>query len=177
MKKSPGAVDPHPGLFLPEHLGGLKKGQQPHPQLLLLPHPQPLLFHPPQQNRRIRTSQQSELQPLLLFPHPPPPQQERRSRIQIILQPLFPNRLLLETPHPLSQPQPLSHPHPQFVAAKSLMLIPPELSLHFQYMHHGMSDFHSEDEKCCSSFPAEAVAEGKILYGPNVSVLLLLHVV
>ena len=46
---------------LPEHLGGLKKGQQPHPQLLLLPHPQPLLFHPPQQNRRIRTSQQSEL--------------------------------------------------------------------------------------------------------------------
>lgn len=60
-KKSPGAVDPHPGLFLPEHLGGLKKGQQPHPQLLLLPHPQPLLFHPPQQNRRIRTSQQSEL--------------------------------------------------------------------------------------------------------------------
>ena len=126
MKKSPGAVDPHPGLFLPEHLGGLKKGQQPHPQLLLLPHPQPLLFHPPQQNRRIRTSQQSELQPLLLFPHPPPPQQERRSRIQIILQPLFPNRLLLETPHPLSQPQPLSHPHPQFVAAKSLMLLPPE---------------------------------------------------
>ena len=59
MKKSPGAVDPHPGLFLPEHLGGLKKGQQPHPQLLLLPHPQPLLFHPPQQNRRIRTSQQA----------------------------------------------------------------------------------------------------------------------
>lgn len=121
-EKSPGAVDPHPGLFLPEHLGGLKKGQQPHPQLLLLPHPQPLLFHPPQQNRRIRTSQQSELQPLLLFPHPHPPQQERRSRIQIILQPLFPNRLLLETPHPLSQPQPLSHPHPQFVAAKSLIL-------------------------------------------------------
>ena len=73
---------------------------------------------------------------------------------------------------------PSLHPHPpQFVAAKSLMLIPPELSLHFQYMHHGMSDFHSEDEKCCSSFPAEAVAEGKILYGPNVSVLLLLHVV
>ena len=25
VKKSPGAVDPHPGLFLPEHLGGLKK--------------------------------------------------------------------------------------------------------------------------------------------------------
>ena len=23
-----------------------------------------------------------------------------------------------------------------------------------------MSDFHSKDEKCCSSFPAEAVAEG-----------------
>ncbi len=84
--------------------------------------------------------------------------------------------LLPHPPHPdagASHP----HPHPQFVAAKSLMLIPPELSLHFQYMHHGMSDFHSEDEKCCSSFPAEAVAEGKILYGPNVSVLLLLHVV
>ena len=150
MKKSPGAVDPHPGLFLPEHLGRLKKGQQPHPQLLLLPHPQPLLFHPPQQNRRIRTSQQSELQPLLLFPHPHPPQQERRSRIQIILlhppqqerrsriqiilQPLFPNRLLLETPHPLSQPQPLSHPHPQFVAAKSLMFVPPKESFCLQFM-------------------------------------------
>ena len=134
VKKSPGAVDPHPGLFLPEHLGRLKKGQQPHPQLLLLPHPQPLLFHPPQQNRRIRTSQQSELQPLLLFPHPHPPQQERRSRIQIILQPLFPNRLLLETPHPLSQPQPLSHPHPQFVAAKSLMFVPPKESFCLQFM-------------------------------------------
>ena len=107
-EKSPGAVDPHPGLFLPEHLGGLKKGQQPHPQLLLLPHPQPLLFHPPQQ--------------------------ERRSRIQIILQPLFPNRLLLETPHPLSQPQPLSHPHPQFVAAKSLMFVPPKESFCLQFM-------------------------------------------
>ena len=86
--------------------------------------------------------------------------------------------ILLLQPHPPPQPGAgESHPHPQFVAAKSLMLIPPELSLHFQYMHHGMSDFHSEDEKCCSSFPAEAVAEGKILYGPNVSVLLLLHVV
>ena len=63
-------------------------------------------------------------------------------------------------PHPPHPDAGASHPHPQFVAAKSLMLIPPELSLHFQYMHHGMSDFHSEDEKCCSSFPAEAVAEG-----------------
>ena len=80
-------------------------------------------------------------------------------------------------PHPPHPDAGASHPHPQFVAAKSLLLIPPELSLHFQYMHHGMSDFHSEDEKCCSSFPAEAVSEGKILYGPNVSVLLLLHVV
>ena len=71
-------------------------------------------------------------------------------------------------PHPPHPDAGASHPHPQFVAAKSLMLIPPELSLHFQYMHHGMSDFHSEDEKCCSSFPAEAVAEGKILYGPNM---------
>ena len=129
-EKSPGRLIPG---FL-GYLGGLKKGQQPHPQLLLLPHPQPLLFHPPQQNRRIRTSQQSELQPLLLFPHPHPPQQERRSRIQIILQPLFPNRLLLETPHPLSQPQPLSHPHPQFVAAKSLMFVPPKESFCLQFM-------------------------------------------
>ena len=85
-----------------------------------------------------------------------------------------PDHVVAASPHPDAG---ASHPHPQFVAAKSLMLIPPELSLHFQYMHHGMSDFHSEDEKCCSSFPAEAVAEGKILYGPNVSVLLLLHVV
>ncbi len=80
-------------------------------------------------------------------------------------------------PHPPHPDAGASHPHPQFVAAKSLMLIPPELSLHFQYMRHGMSDFHSEDEKCCSSFPADAVDEGKILYGPNVSVLLLLHMV
>ena len=65
-------------------------------------------------------------------------------------------------PHPPHPDAGASHPHPQFVAAKSLMLIPPELSLHFQYMHHGMSGFHSEDEKCCSSFPAEAVAEGKM---------------
>ena len=64
-------------------------------------------------------------------------------------------------PHPPHPDAGASHPHPQFVAAKSLMLIPPELSLHFQYMLHGMSDFLSEDEKCCSSFPAEAVAEGK----------------
>ena len=49
-------------------------------------------------------------------------------------------------PHPPHPDAGASHPHPQFVAAKSLMLIPPELSLHFQYMHHGMSDFHSEDE-------------------------------
>ena len=150
MKKSPGAVDPHPGLFLPEHLGGLKKGQQPHPQLLLLPHPQPLLFHPPQQNRRIRTSQQSELQPLLLFPHPHPPQQERRSRIQIILQPLLPfpqqhkiKRIQiielqspkhLPSPHPLFPVQESSHPHPQFVAAKSLMFVPPKESFCLQFM-------------------------------------------
>ena len=102
------------------------------------------------------------------FPHPqpslfPPPQQQ--SKIKRSRQLLFPPK----------QDEPQDPPQP--VAAKSLMLIPPELSLHFQYMHHGMSDFHSEDEKCCSSFPAEAVAEGKILYGPNVSVLLLLHVV
>ena len=50
-------------------------------------------------------------------------------------------------PHPPHPDAGASHPHPQFVAAKSLMLIPPELSLHFQYMHHGMSDFHSENEK------------------------------
>ena len=151
MKKSPGAVDPHPGLFLPEHLGGLKKGQQPHPQLLLLPHPQPLLFHPPQQNRRIRTSQQSELQPLLLFPHPHPPLQSRSNTMmiqqeslpypQLLLQPhpLFPQRhirqmiqriqlqelspkRLVPLPHPQLLLQPHpSLPHPQFVAARSLI--------------------------------------------------------
>ena len=41
---------------------------------------------------------------------------------------------LLETPHPLSQPQPLSHPHPQFVAAKSLMFVPPKESFCLQFM-------------------------------------------
>ena len=128
------------------------------------PHPFP---HPPQQQRRRMIQIQLLSQPFP-HPHPPPlcphpPQQHRSRMIQIML-----------LPHPDAG---ASHPHPQFVAAKSLMLIPPELSLHFQYMHHGMSDFHFEDEKCCSSCPAESAAERKILYGPNVSVLLPFHVV
>lgn len=54
--------------------------------------------------------------PLSLFRPIPlplhPPQQESRSRIQIREE-----QLLL-----------LSHPHPQFVAVKSLILFPPEIS-------------------------------------------------
>ncbi len=131
------------------------------------PHPFP---HPPQQQRRRMIQIQLLSQPFP-HPHPPPlcphpPQQHRSRMIQIML-----------LPHPPHPDAGASHPHPQFVAAKSLMLIPPELSLHFQYMHHGMSDFHFEDEKCCSSCPAESAAERKILYGPNVSVLLPFHVV
>ena len=53
-------------------------------------------------------------------------------------------------PHPPHPPHPdagASHPHPQFVAAKSLMLIPPELSLHFKYMQDGMSEFNEYQQK------------------------------
>lgn len=52
-------------------------------------------------------------------PHPLPPQQHKIRIRKIRLQ-----------PEPLPNPQtlpPLSHPHPQFVAAKSLMLVPPKL--------------------------------------------------
>jgi hypothetical protein len=67
----------------------------------------------------------------LLSPHPPntlppqpfplPPQMQERSRIQMMqLQELPPPKNPIPLPQPLSQP--LSHPHPQFVAAKSLIV-------------------------------------------------------
>ena len=64
------------------------------------------------------------------------PHAQRRMMIQRILHPQEP--FPKESPHPLSHPQPLlqpqlphpqpdlSSPQPQFVAAKSLMLLPPE---------------------------------------------------
>ena len=83
------------------------------------PHPQPL---PPHRRRRIRIIQQLSPHPPLL-PRPQPlllPQRLRRMMIQRMqLQELFPNAPaaagLLSHPHP-------SFPHPQFVAAKSLIL-------------------------------------------------------
>ena len=115
----------------------LQKDQQPKP------HPFPLP-QPPQQQRSRMIQRQ-----LLSHPHPfpqplpqplcPQPPQQQRSRM--IQRELFPH------PHP---PQPgagLSHPHPQFVAAKSLMLFPPEISLHFQYMQDGMSEFNEYQQK------------------------------
>ena len=75
------------------------------------------------------------LHPQPLFPH-------RHSRMmihRILQQELFPQERPQPLLHPLSHPQPLllhphpplSSPHPQFVAAKSLMLNPPE----FLYTH------------------------------------------
>jgi len=104
------------------------------------------------------------------FPHPLcPPQQQRRRMIQIIL---FPH------PHPPHPLEGASHPHPQLVAAKSLMFFPPgKISLHFQYMQNGMSDFpgenkkksgkmriRSEDRYTCSRALAVLVIHGKNAY-------------
>ena len=67
------------------------------------------------------------------LPHPPfplkkppfPPQQQSSNRIQIMLE------------HPLE----LSHPHPQFVAAKSLMLKSSVDLIYSSYYVEGMSVF------------------------------------
>ena len=90
-------------------------------QQLLQPHPFP------HKSRRRMMIQQLSLQPLLLQPQPLLfPQQHIRQMIQRIqLQELSPKRLF-----PLPQPQLLLHPHlssphPQFVAAKSLIVNPP----------------------------------------------------
>lgn len=90
--------------------------------------PQPLLPHPPQSRSSTIMIQQESL-PLLQphpFPHPLFPHRHIRQMIQRIqLQELSPKRLF-----PLPQPQLLLHPHlssphPQFVAAKSLIVNPP----------------------------------------------------
>lgn len=87
----------------------------------------------PPQNKSSRMISQ---QLLLLSPHPflpehPLPQMLKRSRIQISEQQLPPPKIeLLETQ---LFPHPLSHPHPQFVAVKSLMFIPPGIIFTIQY--------------------------------------------
>ena len=59
---------------------------------------------------------------MISHPHPnpppklPPPQQHRIRISQMILK-----------PPPDWHPHPQSHPHPQFVAATSLIFVPPEL--------------------------------------------------
>ena len=104
--------------------------QQPQPpQLLPHPHPPPQsLFaqpppqfpHPPQQKRsRIIQRQLSFPQPLPeLRPQPLPPQQHSNKMIQRM------------EPHPPSLQE---HPPPQFVAAKSLILNPPNFSYTVSY--------------------------------------------
>ena len=101
-------------------------------------HPQPFP-HPLQRSRRRMMIQQLSPFPFpqpLLQPMPLPQQAQRRMMIHRMLHPQEP--FPKERPHPLSHPQPLLHPqfphpqpdlsspHPQFVAAKSLMLLPPE---------------------------------------------------
>jgi len=87
-----------------------------------------LLLPPQQHSRRMIQIQSHPPQKLLQLcsQHPlpipqnpplPPPQQQHRIRIsQIMLQPL----------PPVLQPQLQLQSHPQFVAAKSLMLVPPK---------------------------------------------------
>ena len=88
--------------------------QQPHPLPQPLPQPRKLLPFPQKSRSRIIQQQLSLPKPYPL-PQPLPfPQQASRRMIQI----------QLLHPQPLLQPL-LSHPHPQFVAAKSLILFPP----------------------------------------------------
>ena len=75
---------------------------------------------------------QDVLQLLPPHPHPklkPPPQQHRRIRIQRMLPPPLP-------------PVVHSHPQPQFVAAKSLILVPPEIFFTVYLMRGGLAVFH-----------------------------------
>ena len=93
--------------------------------------------------------QQLSLHPQLLPPpNPLLPHMQRRMMIQrILLQELFPQESPQLFPHPHPQPilhpqlvsQPELHPHPplssqQFVAAKSLILIPPEFLYTLSYV-------------------------------------------
>ena len=74
---------------------------------------------------------QDVLQLLPPHPHPklkPPPQQHRRIRIQRMLPPPLP-------------PVVHSHPQPQFVAAKSLILVPPEIFFTVYHMNRGLAKF------------------------------------
>ena len=88
--------------------------QQLHPLPQPLPQPRKLLPFPQKSRSRIIQQQLSLPKPYPL-PQPLPfPQQASRRMIQI----------QLLHPQPLLQPL-LSHPHPQFVAAKSLILFPP----------------------------------------------------
>lgn len=101
-------------------------------------HPNPLP-HPHRSRRMMMIQQQSPLpwlQPQLL-PQLFPPQRQSRMMIQIILQQFPPQLPIPQLPQPLLQPQLLSHPqpvlsspHPQFVAAKSLMLKSSKFCLH-----------------------------------------------
>ena len=102
------------------------------------PHPQPL---PHSRSSTIMIQQLSPLPHPLLHPQPLFPHRHSRMMIHRILQQeLFPQERPQPLLHPLSHPQPLLlHPHPplssphppQLVAAKSLMLDPPE----FLYTH------------------------------------------
>lgn len=88
-----------------------------------------LLPHPPQSRSSTMIIQQESPfpQPQLLLPHPLFPHRHIRQMIQRMqLQEPFPKRLF-----PLPHPQVLLHPHrssphPQFVAAKSLIVNPPD---------------------------------------------------
>ena len=88
--------------------------------------------HPHNRSSKMIIQLQSFPQPLCC-PQPQPllpfPQQHKIKRIQIIeLQ----SPKHLPSPHPLFPVQESSHPHPQFVAAKSLIVNPPDF-VHTSY--------------------------------------------
>ena len=115
-----------------------------------------LLLLPPQQHRRIRIQMISQLKPIpqvvpqLLLPHPQPhpnpkpplpPQQHRRIRIQRMLPPPLP-------------PDVHSHPQPQFVAAKSLILVPPDIFFTVYLMRGCLAVFHDFSGNITKFFPS-----------------------
>ena len=105
----------HPQLLFPHSRSSTIMIQQLSPLPQLLPHPLP---HPLFPHRHRRMMIQRILQQELLFP--------QESPHPLLLHPLsHPQLLLLPHPHPQPQVHPPLSSHPQFVAAKSLILNPP----------------------------------------------------
>ena len=147
-KRGAAAAAPFSGKERLSDRQGSRSEDQQQKQLLLLP--------PQQQHRRIRIQMISQLKPIpqvvpqLLLPHPQPhpnpkpplpPQQHRRIRIQRMLPPPLP-------------PDVHSHPQPQFVAAKSLMFVPPDIFFTVYLMRGCLAVFHDFSGNITKFFPS-----------------------